>query len=126
MSIGERIKAERQKKGISQAALGEMLQITQQAVAKWERDLSEPDSQMLIKLANYFGVTIDYLLGGSTSNIDANYAVATNNAFLSEQEKELIAMFRQLSPYLQGLTLDTVRGWAGSPASEKSNLQKKA
>ena len=36
MSIGERIKAERQKKGISQAALGEMLQITQQAVAKWE------------------------------------------------------------------------------------------
>lgn len=125
MSIGERIKAERQKKGISQAALGEMLQITQQAVAKWERDLSEPDSQMLIKLANYFGVTIDYLLGGNTSNIDANFAAATNDA-LSEQEKELIAMFRQLSPYLQGLTLDTVRGWVGSSSSAKSNLQKKA
>lgn len=125
MSIGERIKAERQKKGISQAALGEILQITQQAVAKWEKDLSEPDSQMLIKLANYFEVTVDYLIGGNTSNIDANFATATNDA-LSEQEKELIAMFRQLSPYLQGLTLDTVRGWAGSPASEKSNLQKKA
>ena len=125
MSIGERIKAERQKKGISQAALGEMLQITQQAVAKWERDLSEPDSQMLIKLANYFGVTIDYLLGGNTSNIDANFAAATNDA-LSEQEKELIAMFRQLSPYLKALTLDTVRGWAGSSSSAKSNLQKKA
>ena len=126
MSIGERIKADRQKKGISQAALGEMLQITQQAVAKWEKDLSEPDSQMLIKLANYFEVTVDYLIGGSSSNIDANFASATTNAFLSEQEKELIVMFRQLSPYLQGLTLDTVRGWAGGSGSAKSSLQKKA
>ena len=44
---------------------------------------------------------------------------------LTTEEKELLSLFRQLSPYLQGLTLDTVRGWAGSPAGSKSNLQKK-
>lgn len=63
MSIGERIKLERTKKGDSQAVLGEFVSVSQQAVGKWEKDLAEPDGETLNKLADYFGVSVDYLLG---------------------------------------------------------------
>lgn len=63
MSIGERIKLERTKKGISQAALGELVSVSQQTVGKWEKDVAEPDGETLNKLADYFEVSVDYLLG---------------------------------------------------------------
>lgn len=63
MSIGERIKLERTKKGDSQATLGELVSVSQQAVGKWEKDLAEPDGETLNMLADYFGVSVDYLLG---------------------------------------------------------------
>lgn len=63
MTVGERIKIERTKKGLSQAALGDLLQITQQAVGKWEKNLSEPDSDALKKLADIFEISVDYLVG---------------------------------------------------------------
>lgn len=63
MNIGETIKIERTKRKISQAKLGEILQITQQAVGKWEKGLAEPDSKMIVQLADLFGCTTDYLLG---------------------------------------------------------------
>lgn len=63
MTIGERIKIERNKKGLSQAALGELLQLTQQAIGKWEKNLAEPDSETLIKLSDIFEIPISLLLG---------------------------------------------------------------
>lgn len=65
MTIGERIKLERVKKGLSQAALGQILNVTQQAVGKWEKDLAEPDHSALKTMASLFGTSIDYLLGNS-------------------------------------------------------------
>lgn len=68
MSISDRIKVERTKKGISQAALGELVSVSQQAVGKWEKGLAEPDSKSLKILADFFGVTVDYLLGRDENN----------------------------------------------------------
>ena len=61
--LTEILKALRNEKGISQASLANMLGLSQQAVAKWETGNSEPDSEMLISLASFFGVSVDYLLG---------------------------------------------------------------
>lgn len=63
MTLGERIKIERNKKGISQAALGELLQLTQQAVGKWEKNLAEPDSETLLRLSDIFEIPVSSLLG---------------------------------------------------------------
>ncbi len=63
MIISDKIKIERTKKGISQAALGELVSVSQQAVGKWEKGIAEPDSETLKKLADYFNVSVDYLLG---------------------------------------------------------------
>lgn len=61
--IGSYIKLLRIKKGLSQAQLGKLLSVTQQAVGKWEKDLAEPDTQTIQKMCELFNVTTDYLLG---------------------------------------------------------------
>ena len=58
-----RLKELRNNKGLSQAAIAERFGITQQAYANYERGTRQPDYDTLKKLADYFNVTTDYLLG---------------------------------------------------------------
>ena len=72
--FGDRIKKLRDEKNISQFELSEFLGISQQALSKWENEKTEPDNDSLVKLANYFNVSTDYLLGNSESKkIDTPY-----------------------------------------------------
>ena len=48
---------------MSQAELAKHLGVTQQAVGRWERQLNMPDYETLKKIASFFNVTTDYLLG---------------------------------------------------------------
>lgn len=61
MEIGNQIKALRQARGITQEMLAEKLNLSSQAVSKWERGVSVPDIQLLPKLSAFFGVSIDEL-----------------------------------------------------------------
>ena len=61
--IGENIKSLRKLKNITQEKLAEHLNISCQAVSKWERGETFPDLSLIIPLASYFGVTTDDLLG---------------------------------------------------------------
>lgn len=58
-----RLKELRKNAGLSQKALADMLFVSQAAVAKWELDKSTPTPEMLVKIAEVFNVTTDYLLG---------------------------------------------------------------
>ena len=58
-----RLKQLRTEKDLTQAALARELNVTQQAVAKWESGKSMPDHSMLLRLSRYYGVSVDYLLG---------------------------------------------------------------
>ena len=53
----------RNYKGITQAELAKHLDVTQQAIGRWEKAITSPDYETLKKLAAYFNVTTDYLLG---------------------------------------------------------------
>ncbi len=61
-SIGGRIKQLRQSKSITQKELSEMLYKSESTVRMWELGKSEPDLEMLKKIANFFNVSVDYLL----------------------------------------------------------------
>lgn len=63
MSIGNNIKRLRQNKGVTQEQLGEALGVSSQAVSKWENESALPDILTLPKLADYFGITIDEVMG---------------------------------------------------------------
>ncbi|WP_145101734.1 helix-turn-helix domain-containing protein [Sporomusa sp. KB1] len=58
-----RIKEQRKKLGLSQAALADKFGITQQAVGNWERGKALPDIKTLGRLADFFKAPTDYLLG---------------------------------------------------------------
>lgn len=61
-----RIKDLRVKKGLTQSELAEMLNIAQNTLSYWEAGKTEPNGEALIKLADFFGTTIDNLLGRET------------------------------------------------------------
>ena len=80
MTLGKKLSQYRKVLGISQQQLGDRLNVTPQAVSKWENDLAEPDLTTLKALAELYHITIDELLdtsadsiltSGSTLDVDA-------------------------------------------------------
>ena len=61
--FGLRLKELRVGSGISQRKLGEIFGVCNQTVSFWESGSREPDMDTLIEIADYFDVSIDYLLG---------------------------------------------------------------
>lgn len=63
MELGKRLKHLRLQKGLTQEQLAEIIGISRSALSMYETDQREPDLGTLIKLADYFSVTTDFLLG---------------------------------------------------------------
>jgi transcriptional regulator with XRE-family HTH domain len=66
MSIGERITTLRNERNISQGQIAKALNVSRQAVSKWENDLSSPDTLNLIKLADLLNTDVEYLATGKS------------------------------------------------------------
>ena len=66
--IGDRIKELRKKNRYTQKEIGEMCGVSDISVYKWETDRTEPNIDTLCKLADIFGVSLDYLLGRTTDH----------------------------------------------------------
>lgn len=60
--LNDRIKELRKAFGVSQVELAKALNVSKQCVSNWENDNVLPSIEMLVKLAEYFNVTTDYLL----------------------------------------------------------------
>ena len=63
MIFSESLKGLRQAKGIGQAELAKVLNISAKSVSHWETGYTEPSISQLISLADYFDVSLDELLG---------------------------------------------------------------
>jgi transcriptional regulator with XRE-family HTH domain len=62
MIFGEKLKSERTKKGWSQEELAEKLFVSRQSISKWENGQNYPSIEIIIKISDLFGLTIDELL----------------------------------------------------------------
>lgn len=69
IKVSEMIRKFRTDKGVSQETLAGVCDVSMQAVSKWENEQSYPDISLLPLLAEYFGVSIDYLLTGWDSAV---------------------------------------------------------
>ncbi len=90
--LSENIKNLRKEKGMSQEELAAKLNVVRQTVSKWEQNLSVPDSEMLIKIAEVFEVPVSQLLGETVDVKDTKSELAeisqkleNLNSFIAEK-----------------------------------------
>ena len=103
-SFGYRLASLRSEKGLTGKQLGELVGANKSIVAQWESGRNYPNNEKLIKLADIFGVTIDYLMGRTDSKQSINVLTAKGEEvvdlsnFTQEQQdliKSLIKQFQK-------------------------------
>lgn len=92
--FAENIRILRTERGKSQQDLANYLQITRQAYSYYENGKRQPDYETLLKLGEYFNITIDELLNDDMSDRDENLVILNRNAknLSPEKRKQLIDM----------------------------------
>lgn len=86
MGFNKKLQELRKEKKLSQEQLAESIDVSRQAIAKWESGKSYPEVDKLIKLSNLFGVSLDKLL----KDIEGECAVEQEQGILSAIDEELI------------------------------------
>ena len=93
-----RLKELREKAGISQKKLAESIGVSQQSINKYENHNIEPDIETLIRIADYFSTSIDYLVGhgerdaGSQIISDSEFELLFNYRNLTQKQKNSILL----------------------------------
>lgn len=83
--FGENLKTLRKQKGFSQEELAVRLHVVRQTVSKWEKNLSVPDADTLIRLAEILEVSVSELLGAKIENENTASDVAEQLSRINEQ-----------------------------------------
>lgn len=86
----KRLIEKRKEFNLSQAELAEKLGVSQQTISKYENGSREPDNAMLLKLSEFFHVTIDYLLENPIQSHCATTSSLADNQPLSVEEGALL------------------------------------
>ena len=83
--FGENLKTLRKQKGFSQEELATRLHVVRQTISKWEKKLSVPDADTLIRLAEILEVSVSELLGAKIENENTASDVAEQLSRINEQ-----------------------------------------
>jgi len=70
MDFGEKLQALRKENGMSQEALAEKINVSRQAISKWELGTASPDTDNIVLLCKYFQVPIEYMLLNEFNDLD--------------------------------------------------------
>lgn len=82
MTTGKKLVLLREKKGITQEKLSEILNVSRQSVSRWENDISFPETDKLIKLSKLFECSTDFLLNEDIQGDEENSIdVSTDNCY---------------------------------------------
>jgi transcriptional regulator with XRE-family HTH domain len=109
-ALSERLKSSRENKNFKQNKIAELLDIHNSTLAKYESGDREPDSNTLIRLADLYEVSLEWLIAGKSSKLTNIYTVDPTRDFLTlegvkyeltkeeaEHLKESLEMFRQMT-----------------------------
>lgn len=96
-----KLKELRKENKKTQEEIAKFLQVAQRTYGGYELGTSEPTIDTLCKLADYYGVTVDYLIGRDFAN---------EFGYLSETEKNMLKGFRQLNQMNQYRLLGEIQG----------------
>ena len=103
MKIAEKIKTLRKEREIKQIELAKAMNLSVQTISGYETGYAQPPLDVAVKLADYFQITTDELLGRENS---ATGVVEVMGEQLTEKEKQLLQRFRSLDKDGQTAFLD--------------------
>lgn len=88
----------RKQKGLTQIELAKMVNVQQTTVSKWEVGRAVPDYPVLLKLAELYGVSVDYLLGREAITPEERSAgvTATKKVSITPIEEDMLEVFRKV------------------------------
>lgn len=93
MTLGEHILVLRKKHNLSQAALGKKVDTSGDIIGRYERDIMTPSIDVIMKVADALDVSIDYLVGKTTLELDTNALKRVEEVSkLDDGERERIFM----------------------------------
>lgn len=119
-----RIKQLREKRGLIQEILAVELGITQQMLSKYERDVTLIKVDILKKIAAYFNVTTDYLLGVSDVKRDLNGQMKMNEVL--DEYYDSVEVYKELDPCDQEMIWSIIQIVKKTSEKKKSaNMQKR-
>jgi len=103
--LGARIRAQREKRGLKQQDVANALQVSHQAVSKWERGENAPDIAILGQLCLLLGVTTDWLLGVNAPGVDTFPATVLATTVNGAFRKSLDMAPRDFAAWANGFLL---------------------
>lgn len=113
-----RLKDLREEHNLTQKELGALVGVAQSNINRWENGTVCPSADFVVKLADYFDVSTDYLLG-RTDELGAVITPFPSTDDYTEEEKKLIADYRELTPPLKRMIQETLKTWKSSEINTK-------
>ena len=113
VKFGANISRLRKERDMPQSKLADILNVTRQAVSKWERGEGFPDISILCEVANVFNTSVDTLLnaGEASGNEAAILSAATQNQEIAKEileDKNVVQDIINIAPYLKVSTLSAI------------------
>lgn len=115
MTFGEKIQKLRKEAGLSQEELSYQLEVSRQAISKWERDNGYPETEKIVRMSKLFNVSLDYLLNEEDTqkpeinpNPDEKGIYISRemaDGFLSYQKRKMVKIGIAVSLFVGGLSL---------------------
>lgn len=94
MEIGKTLASLRNNRGLTQDQIADILGIKRARYNSWENDIAKPNADMLNKLAEFFDVSVDFLLGRNTEELD-------HEGFTAKDRKDIGKRLEQIKNDLE-------------------------
>ena len=105
-NYGQRIKELREERGLSLMALAKAIGVSDTAICKWENQLAEPKLTYIVRLADFFNCSADFLTGRSD-----DLGLVVQSCLVTQEDKRLLDIFHGLSPQTRELAMRTLELW---------------
>ena len=117
MAFANCLKELRKDKNCTQRELAEYLGYSTNIICEWENQRCEPKIETILRLADFFDVSIDYLLG-RTDELGAIVPKPTAAPALAEDEAQLLSLFRGMDHAQKVRAIAYCEGLVGASASK--------
>lgn len=116
-----RLKTLRQQKNINQAELGKIIDVGKTTISNYETGYSVPDLETVVKLADYFDVSTDYLLGRTDYPKMCTDQIFQTTNLLAENEIEVLEILRKVNDRQQIKLIGRIEEIVKQITSEETN-----